>query len=79
MNSFNTVQQLVDTESAIGNKLIHLLSELRGFKFVATLVIESKKYKVMMQQNMKLFILNEKQKQLLMRVTLMMYLNQSIL
>ena len=33
----------------------------------------------MMQQNIPRFILNERQKRLLMRVTLMMYLNQSIL
>ena len=43
MNSFNTKQQLKDTESAIRNNLIDLLSELRGFKFVITLVLECKK------------------------------------
>ena len=43
MNSFNTKQQLKDTESAIRNSLIDLLSELRGFKLVITLVLEFKK------------------------------------
>ena len=33
----------------------------------------------MIKQNMTLFIHTQKQKQLLMKVTLMMYLNQSIL
>ena len=35
--------QLKDTESAIRNKLIHLLPELRGFKFVITLVVDFEK------------------------------------
>ena len=39
--NFNHELQLRDTESAIKNKLIDLLSELRGFKFVTTLEIES--------------------------------------
>ena len=43
LNSFNTKQQLKDTESAIRNSLIDLLSELRGFKLVITLVLEFKK------------------------------------
>ena len=42
-NYFNPELQLTDTESATTNKLIDLLSELRGFKFVTTLVIEFKK------------------------------------
>ena len=40
LNSFNPEQQLIDRESTIRNKLIDLLTELRGFKFVATLVKE---------------------------------------
>ena len=43
MNYFNTELQLQDTESAIKNKLIHCLSELKDFKFMTTLVLEFKK------------------------------------
>ena len=43
LDSFNPKLQLKDTESSIKNKLIDLLAELRGFKFVATLVLEFKK------------------------------------
>ena len=38
LNSFNPDLQLKDTESAIKNKLKKLLSELKGFKFVLTLI-----------------------------------------
>ena len=38
LNSFNPELQLKDTESAIKSKLLGLLSELRGFQFVAPLV-----------------------------------------
>ena len=37
--------QLKDTESAIKSKLIELLTQLRGFKFVTTLVLVFKKRK----------------------------------
>ena len=43
LNSFNPELQLKDTESAIKNKLKKSLSELRGFKFVTTLVLVFKK------------------------------------
>ena len=44
LNSFSPDPQLkLDTESAIKSKLIDLLSELRGFKSVATIVLVSKK------------------------------------
>ena len=43
LNSFNLELQLKDTESAIKSKLIQLLSQLGGFKFVATLVLVFKK------------------------------------
>ena len=43
LNSFNSELQLKDTESAIKNKLKKLLSELRGFKFMTTLVLMFKK------------------------------------
>ena len=43
MNFFNPELQLKDTEPAIKSNLIELLSELRGFKFVTTLVLVFKK------------------------------------
>ena len=43
LNSFNVELQLKDTESTIKNKPIDLLSKLRGFKFVAILVLVLKK------------------------------------
>ena len=43
MNSFNPELSLNNTESSIKNKLIDLLSELRGFKFVTTFLEEFKK------------------------------------
>ena len=39
LNSFNPELQLKDTESAIKRKLIELLTQLKGFKFVTTLVL----------------------------------------
>ena len=43
LNSFNLQLQLKDTESAMKNKLIDLLSVLRAIKFVTSLVLEFKK------------------------------------
>ena len=43
LDSFNPELQLKDTESGIKNKLVNLLSELRGFKFLTILVAEFKK------------------------------------
>ena len=43
LNSFNPEIQLKGTESAIKSKLIELLSQLRGLKFVTTLVLVFKK------------------------------------
>ena len=40
---FNPGLQLIDTWSTIKNWVIYLLSKLRGFKFVTTLVLEFKK------------------------------------
>ena len=45
LNSFNPELQLKDTESRIKSKLLELLSKLRGFRFVTTLVLEFKKNK----------------------------------
>ena len=39
LNSFNPKLQLKDTEPAIKSKLAELLSQLKGFKFVTTLVL----------------------------------------
>ena len=43
LNSLNPELQLKDIESAIKNKLIKLLTQLKGFKFVTTLVLAFKK------------------------------------
>ena len=43
LNSFNLELQLKDTESAIKSKLIELLTQLKGFKFMTTLVLVFKK------------------------------------
>ena len=40
LNSFNPELLLKDTESAIKSKLVDLLSQLKGFKFVTTLVLK---------------------------------------
>ena len=42
MNSFNPELWFEDTETAIRNELIDLLTGLNSFKFVATLVLEFK-------------------------------------
>ena len=44
-NSFNPELQLKDTEYAIRNKLIDLLTELKVFKFATPLSLEFKKMK----------------------------------
>ena len=58
LNFFNPELQLKDSESAIKNKLIDLMSQLKVFKFVTALVIEFKKYKVMIKHYMQPFIDN---------------------
>ena len=45
LNSFNSELQLKGIESAIKSKLIELLTQLRGFKLVTTLVLVFKKTK----------------------------------
>ena len=40
---YNPEPQIKDTEPEIKNKLIDLLTEIKGFKFVTTLVLEFKK------------------------------------
>ena len=77
LNSFNSELQLKDVEFSIKNKLIDLLTELKDFTFVTTLVLEFKK--IEQKQNMIPFIRTQKQKQVLIKVTMIMYLNRSIL
>ena len=43
LNSFNSELQLKDTESAMKSKLIELLTQLKDFKFVTTLVLTFEK------------------------------------
>ena len=43
LNSFNPELQVKGNESAIKTKLIELLTQLKGFKFVTTLVLVFKK------------------------------------
>ena len=43
LNFFNPDIQLKNTESATKSKLIDLLTQLKGFKFLATLVLVLKK------------------------------------
>ena len=57
---------------------IDLLIELSDFKFVTILVLEFKKIENMIKQNITPFILIQKQKQLLMKVILIIHLNHSI-
>ena len=46
LSSFNPSLQLQNTASAIENKLLNLLAELKGFKFVITLVRERYQNKI---------------------------------
>ena len=77
LNSLNSELQLKDIDSAIKGKVIQLLTQLRGFKLVTTLVLVFKK-KVKTKQSMTIFIQVQKQKKLSMNVTLKICLNQSI-
>ena len=74
---FNAEIQPKDTESTINNELIDLLTELKGFKFVASLVLKLKKEN-MMKKDMAHFIRPNMLKQLFLRVKLMIYLIPSI-
>ena len=70
LNSFNPDIQLKDTEYAIRNKLIDLVTELKDFKFMTILALEFKKEKMMIKKYIVPFTRMQKQKQLLMKVTL---------
>ena len=62
INSFNPELQLEDTESAIKNNLIELLTQLKRFKFVTTLVLVFKKIESEDKTNMTIFIQAQKHK-----------------
>ena len=79
LNFLNLEPQFRDSEFANRNKLICLFSECQGFKFVTTLVLELKKIESDDKTKYDIFYSNSKQKQLLMKVTFVTYLNQSIL
>ena len=60
MNPFNPELQLKDTESVIKDKVIDLLSESRGLKFVTTLVLEFKKIESDNETKYSIFYSNSK-------------------
>ena len=60
LNGFNPELQLKDIENAIRNKLIDLLTELKGFKFMMTLVLEFKKIESDDKTIYNMFCLNSK-------------------
>ena len=62
LNSFNPELQLKDTKAAIKSKLIQLLTQLQGFKFVTTLFLMLKKTESEDKKNMIIFIQVEKLK-----------------
>ena len=78
LNYFNSELQLKNTESAIKKKLKNLVNELKGFKFVITLVLQLKNQLTKMKQSMAVFIRTQKQKKLLTNLTLIISLNQYI-
>ena len=55
LNSFNPELQLKDTESAIKSKLINLLVQLKGSKFLTRLVLLFEKIERKIKQSMALF------------------------
>ena len=57
---FNSELQLKDTESATKNKLIDSMTDLKDFKFVATLVLEFKKIESDDKTKYDTFYLNSK-------------------
>ena len=62
LDSFNPELQLKDTESTIKSKLIDVLTQLKGFKFVATLVLVFKKIESEDKTKYDTFIHTQKQK-----------------
>ena len=78
LNSFNPELNLKDTESAIKSQLIESLTQLRGFKFMTTLVLVFKKIESENKTKYDSFYSSSKA-EASMKVTLKMCLNQSIL
>ena len=79
LNYFDPELQLKDTVSAIKNKLIDLLSDLRRFKFVAKLVLEFIKIGSDDETKYSTIYSNLKAETAIMKMRLMMHLNQFIL
>ena len=64
---------------ATTSKLIEFMTQLKGLKFVTTLVLVFKNIEIADKASMTVFIQAEKQNYLSMKVTLMKYFNHSIL
>ena len=79
LNSFKPELQLKDIESASKSKLIDLLSKLRGFKFVITLVLVYKKLENEAKTKYDNFYSSSKTEKIPMKMTVMMCFSQSIL
>ena len=62
LNSFNSELQLKDTESAIKSKIIELLNQLKGFKFMTTLVLVFKSKENNDKTKYEIFFQTQKQK-----------------
>ena len=77
LNFFNPKLQRKESKSTIKNKLIDLLSGLGGFKFVTILALNDNKMTI--KQYIAPFTRTQKQKQIIIKVALMMCLNKSIL
>ena len=56
LNSFNPELQIKDAESAIRSNLIELFTQLKGFKFVTTLVLAFKNMEAKIKQSIAIFI-----------------------
>ena len=79
LNPSNPKLQLKDIESAIKSKLMGLLTQLKDFKFVTTLVLVFKKIEREDKTKYDNFYSTQEQKLESMKVTSMMCLNQFIL
>ena len=81
LNSFDPELQLKDIESAIKSKVIELLTQLKGFKFVTTLVLEHLLKKIESEDKTKYdnFYSSSKAEIIINEKILMMCSNQSIL
>ena len=78
---FNSELQLRGTESIIKGRLLELLTQLKGFKFVTTLVLVFKKIESEDKKSMALFVQTQMQEYLSINgcTTWKMCFNQSIL